>query len=282
MSYSQVHDALIKNEKGIEKNEGLFIFNASDFAQKNLYYIQLAGKYTCVKPYRVKRNYLDSFLLFYITYGTMFYTYRKKEFKAQSGDLVLLDSKYETEYWVEDTTNFFWFHVKGISMQAYCDQIFEMGRTCFQPKNVINNLILEVYRLLQNGTGNEHRISYMLHHIIGEMAEYSEDRNVHPSIKLVKEYIDNHFVEKLTIEELSSMTSYSRYHFSRLFRRETGFPPHEYILIKRLKHSMYLLAEGNVSVEDIGNICGFNSTAHFIRIFKEKNGITPSKFRRII
>lgn len=99
--------------------------------------------------------------------------------------------------------------------------------------------------------------------------------------QLIINYINSHISEEITIELISEKCYISKYYLCRMFKKKMGLTVMEYILQTRIVMAKELLKEGNLSVTEISIICGFSSPAYFSRIFKEKTGVTPSKYRRI-
>ncbi len=89
----------------------------------------------------------------------------------------------------------------------------------------------------------------------------------------------HHFTKNLGREEFAELAEVSPARFSLLLKQYTGFSFREYINELRMEHAMALLTETSLTVEEIGTRCGFNYPSYFIRIFKEKSGITPANYR---
>lgn len=86
-------------------------------------------------------------------------------------------------------------------------------------------------------------------------------------IETVISYINEHFKEDLPDKVLASAAGLSSYHFIRVFKRETGFTPHEYVINTRLSNARYLLRNTTMSVKDICFSCGFSSESAFCNHF---------------
>ena len=69
-------------------------------------------------------------------------------------------------------------------------------------------------------------------------------------------------------------------HFLRVFKRETGFTPHEYVINTRLSNARYLLRNTAMSVKDICFSCGFSSESAFCITFKKRAKMTPAQYRQ--
>lgn len=94
-------------------------------------------------------------------------------------------------------------------------------------------------------------------------------------------YIDNHFTEKITLQELSTLAGLTPNYFCSLFKQVSGLTLSDYISAKRIDRAIHLLAtESNLTnIIDIATSCGYNSTANFNKIFKKTTGMTPSEYR---
>lgn len=92
-------------------------------------------------------------------------------------------------------------------------------------------------------------------------------------------YINEHFAEPLSIEEVSRIALLSQSYFSYLFKTLTGKTFVEYLHDLRVKNAMELLKSTNDLILDICYQCGFNSINHFNRTFKNAVGLSPRQYR---
>ena len=100
-------------------------------------------------------------------------------------------------------------------------------------------------------------------------------------ITAVMTYINNHYREELSLEDVAKFAGFSRYYFSRSFKRQTGYSFKDYLCQKRLQVAMDLLIRTNRSMRDVAVESGFGSVATFNRVFREKKGCTPTQYRAI-
>lgn len=96
----------------------------------------------------------------------------------------------------------------------------------------------------------------------------------------VIEYIDNHFKEDITLDDLAKQVSYNRCYLSSAFKKCMGMSVWDYIGIKRIEAALTLIKTTNTSIWDIALACGFNNTANFNKIFKKYTNVTPAVFRK--
>ena len=97
----------------------------------------------------------------------------------------------------------------------------------------------------------------------------------------VTDYINTHFSENLTLEQIASMAGFSKYHFSRLFRQYADTSFYKYLNQKRISYSQELLMNPELSVTEVGLQSGFTSLSAFLRMFRLINNCTPSEFRML-
>lgn len=94
-----------------------------------------------------------------------------------------------------------------------------------------------------------------------------------------KLFIDNHFSEKIDLDEISDEANCSKYHFIRLFKKIYGRTPHQYLSFVRLEQAKVRLKTES-SVIDVCFEVGFESPTSFTALFKRTYGKTPSEYKR--
>jgi AraC family transcriptional regulator len=96
----------------------------------------------------------------------------------------------------------------------------------------------------------------------------------------VLEYIDSHLDDDLTIDRLSTVAAFSKYHFHRQFSELFGISVYKYVRLTRLKRASYQLAfRDPMPIVDISLANGYENHESFSRAFKKNIGQTPSEFR---
>jgi AraC-like DNA-binding protein len=98
-------------------------------------------------------------------------------------------------------------------------------------------------------------------------------------IERAVDLIDAEHVRPLALRELATAAGMSSYHFSRVFRKVTGLPPHRYLATVRLRHAAAMLRRG-ASVTHACYATGFGSLSHFITAFGRRFGMSPSAVAR--
>ena len=97
---------------------------------------------------------------------------------------------------------------------------------------------------------------------------------------LVRRYIDNHFKEALTLEQLAVVAHLNKYYLSHAFQKEYGVSPIRYLLQRRIRESRFLLAQTDHTLSHIAQILGFSSPSYFSQCFRRVEGMSPTEYRR--
>ena len=92
---------------------------------------------------------------------------------------------------------------------------------------------------------------------------------------------DSHCTEDITLDEISKIAGFSKYHFTRLFKQFTNNTFYKYLNQKRIELALTLLADPNISVTETAMQSGFANPSTFIRVFKAEKGCTPTEFRKM-
>lgn len=93
-------------------------------------------------------------------------------------------------------------------------------------------------------------------------------------------YLNEHFREKLSLEQAAAYTNYSAPYFSAFFKKEVGKTYSQYLTERKIEYACTLLKNTDYSVTEICFASGFGSISHFNASFKSNTGMTPMQFRK--
>ncbi len=96
---------------------------------------------------------------------------------------------------------------------------------------------------------------------------------------VVKHYIDQHFRESLSLEQLADKVHMNKYYLAHTFKDEYGVSPINYLISRRIVESKYLLTETDLSLAQIAQLLGFSSPSYFSQAFRKTQGISPAEYR---
>ena len=106
----------------------------------------------------------------------------------------------------------------------------------------------------------------------------SETQASSDKLKQVRDYIELHYAESISISELAKLCYFSDYHFMRFFKKHMSMTCMEYINNLRLEKAVELFEQGNFSILDVSLSVGFHNLSYFHRAFKKKYHMTPLSF----
>lgn len=95
------------------------------------------------------------------------------------------------------------------------------------------------------------------------------------------DYIDNHCAEELTLDNISALAGFSKFHFIRLFKQFTNVTFYKYVNQKRIALAENLLINAELTITDVALQSGFSSPSAFVRMFKLIKNCTPTQFRQM-
>jgi AraC family transcriptional regulator len=122
---------------------------------------------------------------------------------------------------------------------------------------------------------------WLLRHYAGVPTARLRTPTLSPAqMRRVRELIEAHIGEPLSVEMLAGVAGLSPYHFARLFKTSFGTTPHQYVLQLRAELAMQLLkSERERPIADIAAALGFASQSHLTHLLLSRTGLTPARWR---
>ncbi|MBR1863051.1 MAG: helix-turn-helix domain-containing protein [Ruminococcus sp.] len=110
---------------------------------------------------------------------------------------------------------------------------------------------------------------------------YDDDEKYMEKFGSIIKYIEKNYMYNITLDDLASMAGYSKYHFSRIFKRYSRTTFIAFLNQRRIKAAEMLLLDENISITEAAMQVGFSSLTTFNRVFRDIKGCTPSEFRKL-
>lgn len=95
----------------------------------------------------------------------------------------------------------------------------------------------------------------------------------------IKNYIDSHYSENITLDILSNLSYVNKFHLVHLFTKQMGISPINYLINRRIEESKNLLTTTNYTIRDISTIVGFSNSSYFSQMFKKFTGYSPRMYK---
>lgn len=274
------------NERLIGQESEYFIYEPGAVALKTFFYPLCTGHFFYEPGYRLYRTSFDSFLLMYIRSGGLTLEYEGNKKNVKAGEFVLLDCYRPHAYYSDEGWESVWCHFDGPMARAYYELTTEQLGNVFTLSDsyTVERKMTEIYDIFRNSRPiREPVFSRILTDIWTELLLFGSGKAVAHSegMDRVIAYIGEHFTEKISVKKLADEAMLSQYHFIRIFKQETGFTPHDYIVNTRIRAAKYMLRNTRLTVKDICYEAGFSSESSFCTAFKKKTGLTPAHYREV-
>ena len=239
---------------------------------KNAVITDIVGVCTVYSPKgrAVKMKNRESYGLSLCIDGQITYTHMGKEYISDKDHAVILPKGQS-------------YSLKGDKTGSFPVINFQCGNLLCDSVEVIRihnrESLLKDYeeiRRLSLYEGNRMKIMSIFYGMLHKLSSENESSELLPALK----YIYNNFhLPELTNGLLAEKCGFSEVYFRKMFVKQMGLSPRQFIIDIRIQKAKQLLSEGELKIWAVSEACGFSSSYHFCRIFKERAGMTPREYR---
>ncbi len=154
-----------------------------------------------------------------------------------------------------------------------CDRFYEIESELHEKVETFENGDIRYMAVLG--------LLYRLVDILSESGRTSTTKQSNALVVQMKKNMETYYVDpNFNVALLYKMMYLSDGYAYRLFKREEGISPKQYLVRKRMHAAKEMLRETDSSVKEIARVCGYGDYDHFIKEFKSYNGTTPGRYRR--
>ncbi len=266
------------------------LYTPSEFAKTSLMHLQEIGTLRALQAHTSSREGLQSFLFFTVLDGSGELVYGGKPCRLEPGDMVFIDCRKPYSHTTGDNLwSLRWCHFFGPTLsfvyEKYCER---GGKPVFRPEDggPLLGVLDELYAL---ASGSDYIRDMRINEALNRLCTLLMAESWHPeeaaaapkkmSVAEVREYLDRHYAEKISLDDLASRFFINKYYLTRVFRNQLGQSITSYLLTLRITHAKQMLRFTDLSVEEVGLRCGLGSAQYFSRTFKAVEGVAPSTYR---
>lgn len=255
----------------------------------------------------VELHHHDFYEIYFLISGDVTYTIESRQYRVMPGDILLISPRELHQICVRPEMSAYERYVLWIDpklLQQYSTTLTDLTRHLDPNPPARSNLLrikpeqasMVKYLLDQLWQESESQnygsdllqqsLIIQLLVIINRMASKNSSQmetETHSSraVSAVVDYVNLHYSEPLSLEQLAELVYVSKYHLSHEFNRLVGTSVYRYIQKKRLMIARQLLAQGQ-RPNEVYSACGFSDYAGFYRAFRNEYGISPREFTRSI
>jgi len=168
------------------------------------------------------------------------------------------------------------------------DNLFQLKS---ESRMTVENLFLDLLKQFRNNS--KYSMLFIKADLLKLLAiiasEYEETQShekvllldkYHSAIDRVLTYLDEHFSEKLYLEDICKISLMSQSSFTHIFKQVTGFTFTEYLMRLRIAKAQEFLKDSALSAQDIAAVCGFSDCTYFSHAFRRITGLSPTQYRK--
>lgn len=169
-----------------------------------------------------------------------------------------------TEYYLiaEKVVELFFYHLDQEELETQKKVLLSKCQHCYKLRQLTD--------LLTNDMGS----------CLKMLRESEKTKSIKP-IRQAKEYVEEHFSEKILLEDIASIVDLNPVYFSALFKKETDMNFSTYLINIRMEQAKKMLITTNDTIAAIGDAVGYGDQKYFSQLFKKVVGVKPAIYRRL-
>lgn len=268
------------------------IYTPSTFARSSLIHLQETGTLQALYPHKSERRNLNSCLFFTVLSGSGALVYEDRSYNLNLGDCVFIDCRKNYAHSTDDDLwSLQWCHFYGPNMNAIYQKYQERGGKpvfCSSQLQHYKSILDKLYSIANSPDYvRDMRIHEKLSSLLILLMEdaWDEDKSTdHTSITItdiqeIKEYLDTHFKDKITLDQLSSHFYINKSYMQSLFKDRYGSTINAYLNQVRITYVKQQLRFTDKTIEVLAEEFHIDPP-YLSRMFKKIEGISPSAFRQ--
>ena len=296
------------NPQSSSVSSSRIIYTPSTFARTSLLHLQEVGSLKALHPHTSKRSDLVSFLCFVVLSGEGELSYEGQAYQLGAGDCVFIDCRkayshstgYSGRGGSDDHTttenknanlwSLQWCHFYAPSLPAVYEKYKERGgRPVFHPEDIAPfvSLLTDLYNL---ASSFDYIRDMRINEKLGSLLTLLMEQSWHPEsvtvsrkrmeLVEIKNYLDEHYTEKVTLDDLAERFFINKFYLSKIFKETYGTTVNNYLISKRITRAKQLLRFTDMTVDEIGVAVGMGDANYFSRMFRKVEGSSPSEYRK--
>jgi len=245
--------------------------------------VSLAGISYCDGSYHIMRKSSRLFCIEYIVEGSGTVICDGRSFRAEKGDVYMLREGHDHDYFSDAETPWtkMWFNASGRLIDALIGVYGLDGAVVFEGVD-LSEQFERAIAVCREGDAQRvnGELALILHGMLQRLAAGKGEAGRRPGeAARMRGYIDRNFSGRVDIAALSGLIYKSGSQAIRIFKREYGETPYEYLIGRRLELARELLRSTNMLIKEVAYRSGFADEHYFSSVFRRRFGLTPREYR---
>ena len=279
---------MLVHETGTCSGSDLYFSTPSEYARRMLFYMSTCGYYYTNYDYRIEREDYHNYMLFYICDGRLSLRSGSQTMVASAGQVGFLNCHEPHEYHTIGNTEFVWLHLDGSNTADFYEQAVQMhGGFVFDTpyaEQIKNGIYEIVFAFRNDQTLSEVRLSQKLYTLLTATVDTASQEagqaEENDTVSKAMHFIQEQYMNPISLLDVATHVNMSQFHFSRLFKKDCGYSPHEYLILTRLNRAKHLLKTTGLPFKVIAQKVGYQNVSSFTNAFTDRVGISPTLFRK--
>lgn len=235
----------------------------------------------------------EYYVIGFIEKGRRFLSCKNKEYTIAPGDLLLFNPRdnHTCEQMDGKTLDY---RCINIQPEIMSKAVFEITGKEYLPyftpqvvfRSELVSVLGELHQIVmeeETDFRKEEIFFFFLEQLIDEYTEQAmptENAGQTMEARAICEFLENHYMENITLGDLCKLTGLSQYYLLRSFTKQKGISPYSYLETIRIDKAKKMLEQGILPI-DVALQTGFNDQSHFSNFFKKFIGLTPKQYLNI-
>ena len=262
--------------------EDIYSINQSSL-HKELIDLQICGVSYCDKTYTITRNKSPICCIEYVESGTGTVIADNMHYHPSCGDSYFLQSGQDQHYYsdAENPWKKYFINLRGRIVNELIEGYQLKNINYFKALDIKNELCEIIEKATDTEKDYTFRIIEILNKIFYKMYLHKKTENKPVSLPMqMREFLDMRITKKFQISELCDFASKSESQVIRLFKSAYKTTPYAYFMDKKVELAKSMLKNTNLTIKQISYNLSFADEYYFSNVFKQKTGVSPTKYRR--
>ena len=226
----------------------------------------------------------DYYVLEYVVKGVGHIETPEEKYTVKAGDFYFLNRQRYHIYYADEKEPYekIFVVLKGSFVDFLVSNYLSNDSVYIKKCNLRSQMMHIINLLDREGPINYDRLSVSILEIFQQV--FPSPYRITPTTsrvpEMIKNYIDAHITEKITLDSISNNLYVSKAHIERMFKKEYGQTPLAYCADQKIAHVASMLVTTNYSLSQIAQQMGFSDVKYMSKSFKKVKGKTPMEYRR--